>query len=69
MIDGFWVSNGSVKINERDSFQPTLIEHQSDLVAMFPEFDFDGPIPPPTNTSVLSASNPQKKNKKKKKKK
>ena len=69
-IDGFWVSNGAIKINRKGETLPTLIEHQSDLAAVAPEFDFDDFVIPPhvDETPVIHKSDRKNKNKRKNKK-
>ena len=69
IIDGFWVSNGAIKIMKKGETVPTLIEHQSDLEAVAPDLDFDGLTFPQAGTPQAASnrsSNNKKKNKRRK---
>ena len=43
-INGFWVTNGSVRIKVHFDSDPIMIEHQSQLSKLFPTFDFNAPL-------------------------
>lgn len=42
-IHSFWISNGTLKLRVTDSSEPLLIEHQSQLSGLFPNFSFNSP--------------------------
>ena len=44
LIDSFWVTNGTVRLKVESEDPPSLIEHQPDLVMLFPKFNFNAPI-------------------------
>ena len=66
-IDGFWVSNGSVrlKVGGSDS-HPVLIEYQSELDRLFPTFDFGEPIVAQQKAAPSTEKKKGKKNRKNK---
>ena len=60
-IQAFWVTNGTVKVVVEEGESPHLIEHQSDLVNLFPTYNFAAPIV--TQNAAQSSDESKKKNK------